>query len=254
MNNNYRGQAPCVNNGVRIVKKKCVVCVLIYLLVVFFGITASAFSYVEMPLEQIETYKNNVDVSLIGTPISPEPFCCFAVSEQGRIAIGIDNGSDKKVVVLNEQGDFLYAYSFTNYGTFGVGWEQENVVIFLVRSDIAATFNENAELQSVKMIDDSLGSNAYWNETVFAKQKEHGNKTYKMTSPVGFNLFREAAVLHRVSGDGEIEVLYDATSSWRTGMIVCAVVLVIIAVVFIAVFKPMFKKFMQFIKQQKYVG
>lgn len=195
---------------------------------------ASAFSYSDLSESEMHTVQENLQITVMESfpPTGAEPFSCFDVSPSGKIALKTGGGETKEILVLNENGDFLYGFAVQTAGEVAVGWENDDVVIYFVRSDLAVAVNEQGDILSIQKIENTIENNTYWNQAVYAKKRVCGESTYVMgdSHPL-LNIFSEASILQKIDANGNKTVLYDASHALYQG-----IVLQTVATVFLVVF------------------
>lgn len=197
-------------------------------------LSASAFSYSDLSESEMHTVQENLQIAVMESfpPTGAEPFSCFDVSSSGKIALKMGGGETKEILVLNENGDFLYGFAVQTAGEVAVGWENDNVVIYFVRSDLAVAVNEQGDILSIQEIENTIENNTYWNQTVYAQKRVCGESTYVMgdSNPL-LNIFSGTSILQKIDANGNKTVLYDASHALYQG-----IVLQTIATVFLVVF------------------
>ena len=113
---------------------------------------------------------------------------CFDVSEEGVIATGIGFENTKKYIrVFTEDNDFLYGFFFYTYGEFLLEWNDENLCIYLVRSDYYITINSEGEVLEVEEIELTKNNKNYIDNVLEATEKTVGNKTYALKDGEGIH-------------------------------------------------------------------
>lgn len=165
-----------------------------------------------------DTFVKNVDVCVLDSAPEKKAIVCFDVNESGMIAIG-HNGSDTKIIsIYNLDGGFLYGYEFNCTGDFGVEWDNENLIIYFVRSDVALEINSTGEIESVLKIKDTIENNSYWNKQVFSTKRTINDKEYLLKNDMGFlNLFASSySQLIITDSNGQTNVFYDVNSEQLT--------------------------------------
>lgn len=110
---------------------------------------------------------------------------CFDVSESGLVAVGSATYGNQYIYVYDATGKFQYGYAFNNPGSYGLQWDGSDLIIYFVRSDIAALVDSAGNIKELKVIDDTEANNSYWNKYVFAKERTQNGNTYTMKSNMG---------------------------------------------------------------------
>ena len=115
------------------------------LLLVFGGVEVLAmntgFSTELLPEDNMNTLLKNVNISMLADEPPKKTIECFAVNEDGLIAIGCNSSENKVVCIYTSDGVFQYGYSFKCSGNFGIEFDKSVLNIYLVRSDIAIAVN-----------------------------------------------------------------------------------------------------------------
>ena len=182
-------------------------------------------------LDSLKLVNINEDVKLSN-------ITCFDVNDDGLIAIGSDGFSDtKKIIVTDNEGDYKYGYEFCSPEKFGVNWDGDNVVITLVRSSIAVSFDQNAKCVDIQEIERTNKNDSIWNNSVFVNKRFIGNDEYVMETD--FILSSGYSRLVRISEIGERKIIYDVVSLVNIKSLcffVCFIVVLVLVVLF-AVFR-----------------
>lgn len=202
----------------------------------------SGFVTTSMPEDSVDRFLASTQLSVSETQVNGKMITSFDISESGWIALGLHGSPEKIICVYDEQGDFQYAYTFTCYGDFGVEWMGDNLAICLVRSDVIAVFDRDANCVEMAQIDtasseNSINNYAYWRNEIFSDRREVNGNVYTLESSLGF--FRVANSMLKVTySDGTARILYDASDYEIAGIIFWILLLsaVVTAVVF-SVFK-----------------
>lgn len=232
---------------VKPVKMKYISCflavLLVFLLLIGFNIESIAlnigFATESLPSENAKKVVKNVNISVLHEEPDKQSIECFDVNENGLIAIGCESFDDKTVAVYSNDGVFQYGYKFETSGSFGVEWDNDILVIYFVRSDIAIAVDSGGNVDSVLKISNTIENNSYWNHSVFSKTRQVGNDNYIIKNDMGFfNWFASSySQLVKIDSNGESHVLYDVNSAQMLKMIamfvgvlvfVCFVVIVVI--------------------------
>ena len=203
------------------------------------------FATEELSKNTKETFLSNVDIFVITAEEKDKPISCFDVNSDGCIVLGFYDTDRKKVCVYNNEGVFKYGYSFKCSGTFGVGWSGENITIYFVRSDVAATFDESAECLQAKKIENTIDNNSYWNHMVFASKKNAGKKEYYLRNRMGvLNLFASSySQLVEIDEEGKESVIYNVNDSYFMKLMIKVVLVIIMILVIILSIIWRYKKF-----------
>lgn len=158
--------------------------------------------------------ENNIDLSIFESETFNKTIDCFDVSDEGLIAIGTSNSNDKYISIYDSQGVFQLGYRFNCNGSFGVEWDSNNIIIYLVRSDIACLINQDGTIKEVFTIENTQENDSYWNNQVFSTTRVVGNVEYRLQNDMGFlNAFSSSySQLVAQHSNGEIRTIYDVNS------------------------------------------
>lgn len=205
----------------------------------------TGFSVSEMSSEDKQTFLSNVKLSLISEEPKKDTFSCFDVNNMGLIALGYDTIDENYISVYDANGKFQYGYTFSCDGSFGVQWNDKNLMVYFVRSDVAASFDKNGTNVEIKNIDDTDVNNSYWHNTVFSTEKNIDTNRYKIKNNMGLLnvLATDYSQLIKTDSDGNVTIIYDVSTAQltKTVIIVTAVVLFVAFVIFSLV-RQIFKK------------
>ena len=185
----------------------------------------TGFSTNEMSTENQQIFLSNIKLS----PIREEPkkgaITCFDVSNSGFIAVGFSDFGNKYISVYNSAGEFQYGYVFHANQSFGVQWDGTNILVYFVRSDVAALFDPTGTNIELRVIGNTPENNSYWTHSVFAKTRALNNHTYTVRNDLGlFNLFASSySQLVKTDSTGDATVLYDVTSSQLTKVLAISI-------------------------------
>lgn len=164
---------------------------------------------------------------------------CFDVSDKGLIAVGISEDIKKYINVYDNDGIFKYGYSFEIYGTFGIEFDNDNIIIYTVRGDKAYLIDKKGNCLEICDILNNSENNSYWNNVVFARLKESdGNKYYLSKNKSLLGIFSSSySQLIKRDSNGDKTVLLDASNENNTYIIVISIMVIIVMCVLIMVVK-----------------
>lgn len=194
-----------------------------------------------------QIFISNIDLSLIREEPEKNTITCFDISESGLIAVGTKNLNKKLVMVYTSDGHFEYGYEFNCSGSFGIEWDAENIIIYFVRSDIAASFDKAGDNVELKKIQNTIENTSYWNNDVFCTQRTINNSLYYMNNENGlFSIAMPSySQITKVDSDGNSEIIYTCGNN----QVLKFVIIFIIIVVFVILITKVV--FLQFIKLKK---
>jgi hypothetical protein len=207
----------------------------IVIIEVFFTTNVSAmttgFEVKTIPSNKTEEIFSNIDLKYESEEASFHSIKCFDISDSGLIAIGIDEDTQKHINIYTSDGLFQYGYSFVNYGTYGIEFDNDCLMIYTVRGNKAYLLDEQGNCLEVCDIPNNSENNSYWNNDVFAKSKNIGDNQYKLSKTIIFS--PSYSKLTKVSPDGTETVLIDA--SVETGVFLIVILIIISIILFISI-------------------
>lgn len=209
----------------------------------------TGFTTDNMELEDQKIFLSNINLSLITQEPPKNIITCFDVNDNGLIAVGTEDSAKKLVSIYTSDGIFKYGYVFDCEGSFGVEWDDNNIIIYFVRSGVAALFDEKGKNIDLKVIQDTIDNNSYWNHSVFSTQRTVNESQYTIKNNMGlFNIFSSSySQLIRADTKGHINIIYDVSREYTVKFIMISII-VILFVVF--VFSLLMLKFIK-IKNDK---
>ena len=90
----------------------------------------TGFDTQPLPKDKINTFLNNVNISVLTEEPPKRAIECFDVNENGIIAIGSSNFKEKSICVYTNDGIFQYGYSFKCEGSFGIEMDEDILNIY----------------------------------------------------------------------------------------------------------------------------
>lgn len=194
----------------------CTILILIFYIAIISGNMVRAYPVdVEFSTQPISDDRqkeiaNNLNIHLLEAEPLKEGFNCFDVREDGMMAIGFANGENKTVCVYLGQ---VYQYSllFKSSGSFGIEWDGDRIIIYLVRSDLAVFLTPDGEVEEIWEIANTSDNDLHWRNTVFATKRTVQGRQYIARNDMGiFNVFATSySQLLLVDPSGETSIIYD---------------------------------------------
>lgn len=222
-----------------------------FLLCAHLGVGVSAmntgFSTELLTDEQKNTFLSNTNVTLLATEPTRTAIECFDVNENGMIAIGQKNSDQATVCIYSNDCIFQYGYTFTCSGDFGLEWDESDINIYFVRSEVIIAVNSAGEVLDILKVPDTIENNSYQNAHVYSSERTVGENEYVLRNDMGLlNVFASSySQLVEITPAGEERIIYDVnhTQFANTLGICIGVVLFIVLIVIVIVW--------QFIKLRK---
>lgn len=194
---------------------------------------STGFSKEALSVDELHSFHENFVITVVKAEPKKKSIECFDVSEKGLIAVGCSDSfmsTKRSISVYSDDGSFLYGYTFKSYGKFGVEWDQDNVIIYLVRGDGAVVVNPDGKVESVSKIQKTFENNSYWRNHVFSTERIVGDVKYVLKNNMGIlNLIASSySQIVTENSSGEMTVIYDAGAYHLVSMLVMVTVILLI--------------------------
>ena len=214
-------------------KKLLVVSVAICLL--FFSVSvfaASGLSTVEKSVEETERFLNNITLTVVKNEPDKKSIQGFDVNEDGLVAVASTEMSKGQVSIYNSDGTFLYGYIFSCNQSIEVEWQKNGLSLYFIKSDVAATFDENGNAVEVRTIENTIENNSYLKNVVQTTKKEVNGRQYIVTSDGLLAILSpNYTKLIVKDSDGSERVIYDASTRQIIKIICFAVLFIVVLTV-----------------------
>lgn len=164
---------------------------------------------------------DSISLSSIGLPI-----VSFDVSENGMILLGFKGN---KVAVVDEDTVTNF-FEFSNDGSFYVQWNENNILLLLVRGSIIVELSSNGQFINMTKADENSIQNTYlWNQISKKNHLNNGEYFYCIKNKLGFlNIFSSSySQLIKTDSNGNAIVIYDITKA-QTTKTVCTIIVTIL--------------------------
>lgn len=204
------------------------------------GISASAintgFSTQELSEKDYVTFTENFSIKLITEEPSKKAVSCFDVNEQGLLAIGCGNNENKTICIYND-GEFIYGYEFYSNGSFGIEWDNENLNIYFVRSDIIASVTKDGDIVEVRMVENTLDNNSYFNNYLLSTEKVINNTNYVIKNDLGLfdTITRAYSKVVLVSQEQVETVIYDASTNYVSKILITFIFILLFVLIVVLI-------------------
>lgn len=201
----------------------------------------TGFTTKEVSTEKRENILSNIDLKITMQEAKDLGISCFDVSDNETIAIGASDAVQKYVYIYNKYGVFQYGYSFNSSGSFNIEWDNENIIIYFVRSDLAASFDENGNNIELRRIENTTENYSYWNQLDSSKRIVNGT-SYTIENNIGLLKFltTSRSQLVKTEANGDVTILYDVKTGHVARAITLLVVIIVIFIVAVLCIKPYF--------------
>ena len=240
-------------------RRRCVFLLYIVLFGLFIGMIEinavnTGFQVNSKPINEKNTFISNANISLINEEPAKESIACFDVNDLGLVAIGQNKLEEKTICVYSNDGSFQYGYTFNCTGSFGVEWDEKNLNIYFVRSDVIVSITPDGEILNVFEVQDTSENVSYNNHLLYSTEKTIGNYEYIIRNDMGvFNLiatsYSQVVVKDMV---GTERVIYDVNAMQFSKMIATLVIILVVISVLLVVIGRICMRLMREHREQKH--
>lgn len=237
-------------NDKRRMKMKKIFSIFLTIIIILFAVQVcsasalnSGFSTEKMSSDEQKNIISNLRIERTDKEPKNIALLCFDVSNNGYVAIGSESLPKKNISVYDEKGSFIYGYNFKSDGSFGVGWKNDFLVIYLVRENAAITINNNGDVLLCEEIKDTAENSSYWNNEIFSAERTRNNTRYTMKNKSKLlNIFATSySVLERTDESG-VSTVYDNSSNYEIKLIAECLGIIVIIIIAIVCLTKQFKK------------
>lgn len=183
--------------------------------------TVNKLEMAAYPDDKIQSYVRELSLRLLSEAPPPSSLCCFDICEDGRVAVGFQN---KKIAVFSPEGTFLYGFSFDASGSFSLIWNDGNICIYFMRSDILATFDAEGTCVDFAKLIQSYNNQEIIRSEIDVTKRQVGDIQYSLENDLPISI--GAARLVAQYADGTKKVIYDATSAHNTATMLGSLALI----------------------------
>ena len=224
-------------------KQGCFFLLSVFIFVIFANVMKvnamhTGFQTDELPSEEKNMFISNINILSIDEEPVKKTITCFDINSNQLIAIGQNTSDRKTICVYSNEGTFQYGYTFDCTGSFGVEWDEENLNIYFVRSDVIVSLDSDGNILDIKTVQDTIDNNSYSNLLLYSTTRTVANTTYLIRNDMGILNWIASSFSQIVTIDatGAESIIYDVNSMQLTKTIVtisliCAFVFVAVAVV-----------------------
>lgn len=149
---------------------------------------------------------------------------CFDVNENGNIAVAFESQMKKHICIYNSYGEFQYGYSLVDYGSIGVEWSGDNVIVYFERGNNLMLIDRYANVLDIKEALYTSKNNSYRNNVVFSREKTVGDYTYKL----------KGGKITKTDAEGNKQIIVDRSKNYNIHnllMLLCFVVMATIVTI-----------------------
>ena len=172
--------------------------------------------------EQIEFLKNVQFIPSLESDLTREAISCFAISEQGQIALGFNDSDYASVHVYDSMGRFLYGYRFINRKcAYSLFFEGEDLSIIWGRSKYIGSFDSKGNcIQLRRDLRTKNNADEEYKERWRSSQGTIGALSYHAKRS---GLLPKYTVFSVIDSEGNKVVIYDAKKDVFTRNVLFAI-------------------------------
>lgn len=167
-----------------------------------------------LDLDDEETFLSSVKISMFRDETEKNSIQCFDVSDDGLIAIGTEKSRKKYVSVYDSKGSFSYGYEFECYGTYGIEWSGDDIIIYFIRDNIALQIDAMGNIVNIVKVLDTMDNSLYMRQNVFSDEKYYNGNKYLLKNDLGIlNFFASSySQITIIDDDGNETTVYDVSN------------------------------------------
>ncbi len=195
------------------------------------AVRAGEFNIATYPLshESKSEYWDSFSITPYDKEKLGDPIVSFDVNEQGQVAIAL---SSRHINVYNNNGDFIYGFSFKSNGAFYVAWNKSNLIIITFRSHIITEINNSGELIDMGGFGGAAGP--MMGDYIDAIKRYSNGNVYTLKKVIPFAIIPSSfPILELNRKDGTSEVIYDSSLDYHIRLIIYVLFFLIIVFFFI---------------------
>lgn len=175
-------------------RRCCIVLLLLFLVLLQNPIEADAvntgFKTNPLPIEEKKAFVSNSNIQILYEEPDKKTILCFDVNSNGLIAIGQKTTGKKTICVYSTDGVFQYGYTFNCSGDFGIEWDEENLNVYFIRSDVLVSVNPSGAILGAFEVENTIDNNSYVNRFLNSTKRTNGKAEYYIDNDLGIlNLF-----------------------------------------------------------------
>lgn len=111
------------------------------------AVAETGFSTEPLSAESQKSMLEFMAIERLDSEPESDGIICFDVNEDGLIALGFDYPGTKRLIsVYSQYGEFQYGYTFNDYGTFDVEWDQHLLNIYSVRGGCVISVDQQGRV------------------------------------------------------------------------------------------------------------
>ncbi len=193
------------------------------------------FETSEIPYEDQERLCQNIELRALDKAETKAAINCFSVGINGNIAVGFKNNT---LNVYNQNGDFLYGYSFKLYGNYFLSWEEDDVLLFLVRESVSIRLDNTGTWLEVREVSNTPENDRLSSKLIGANYASENGYIYISTNDYGWfgKLSSTKSKLIQISPDGTEKILYDVSKRYHATMVFSVICFFPIFIIVVIVF------------------
>lgn len=202
---------------------------------------STGFSTAEISPEERDLFMSNIDISLLTKEPAKKSVKCFDVNQNRKIAICHNGIYGDEVCVYSDEGIFLYGYSFNCSQSYAIEWDNENINIYFVRSDVIISLDSDGVVLDVKKVEDTIDNNTHSNTLLHSNRRVVGDTMYIIKNDMKiFNYISSSySQIIAVDADGIENIIYDVGSTHAINKMVILLIsfLVVLLSITIVIYK-----------------
>ena len=225
--------------------KKCVVVIVLFIFAITNSFVAFGSSKNDTHIEMktgfevegydnpdLEAFSSRIKLKLLTSDCN-EKIDNYDVNTSGEIVVACNTiSTEKKVCVYNSLGQFQYGYSLMDFGTIGVEWDGDNIIVYSVRSDYLILLDRKANVLDKKKVLNTPANNTYSHKILWETQREAGSHTYQL----------KTSKIIKNDTDGNESIIVDKSGAYYFHLVIIVLFVAFSVIEFTIVMIKMLKK------------
>ena len=199
--------------------------------------TDTVFVTETMSDNEISHFLSYTDIRVLNFEPDKDSIECFDVNKNNMVALGFSDSEEKTICVYTSEGIFVYGYKFNCMGSFYLDWDENNIIVYSVRGDIAFVVSEDGDIEDIFEIKNTQENHYHWRNYSTSTKCTVGNNEYSLRNNMGiFNFFASSySQLVLTYSDGSTRIIYDVNQNQILTYIV-RILLVVLLYIFTILF------------------
>ena len=205
----------------------------------------TGFQTQEISIDRKNSFLSSINISVISEEPPRKDIVCFDVNSNHLIAVGLNQGFSKKqkICIYSNEGVFQYGYTFDYYNPYSIEWDEENLNIHFIRSDLLVSVTPSGEVLDILDVLVTVENSVYSNKVLDSSKRTVDGTEYSIKNDMGIlRIFCSPASFSKAivkDSNGNESIIYDVNSMLlKKAIIILSLQGVFILVFLVEIIKP----------------